>query len=764
MPKKTANNKDNKNSKEKGSIKRKKTKESPLKQKTKFKIREKEKEKENIKKPKSIIENINPLQSNETIIRIIVDKIIAISVRKAVINSITNKLQDYYFDYLKTQVNTMFATNNIFYSDEPEDIIIDNSLFWKTDYDECNTWVEVKEPKSSKCDRFENAFMNYINIKNDLSSDNNDLSPKNGTDIKNSKKFKINLKNIKNNKNDLDILEEKSSIESKDEENKSIYKNINTPRKNYVLKPNNITNKNIKKNDNTSSFQPIKRPRNEVLEMPVHEIPGINEEYNYEKYEPANINYLRKEKEEQKIRKQKEQKKHMLYSQKNMKNNQNQEDIEEKAKETKKIKMFDSNKLTFDSNGKILLFKPLKIDILIKDFAIPKNAVKTFNARRRRSVFKKFTKKDEQINDALKDREKEKNNLINIENIIKNPVDTYNAAHTSQYKKSVSDKNNKVIPSGSNFSIMLPNIGVVLKENEKIKQGTREFGKYFKKYSLEDYDKILKDYVPLQNKTMMINKIGKVIKTPLNRSSSTNYLNNVNSNVNNNILSSLSINNNANNYNDNINNNSDISNPLLNQDKENESSQNDNINYNMNYNMNYENLLKTLRINKNSFNNNSFLSSYNKYNNLTMSRNNKNLSNISTGRFDGSIRLNKEGSSSLKMEIDSLQDLEFKNINSYYSPIRTGMKNVNIFGKNYKDIFKNMNKEKNVSKDLNEFNKKIITNMGWGSKTMRKNMSSGNLLYSKHQTKYQAIRELGSNLLNGIKVKLPRNRKINLNI
>ena len=42
---------------------------------------------------------------------------------------------------------------------------------------------------------------------------------------------------------------------------------------------------------------------------------------------------------------------------------------------------------------------------------------------------------------------------------------------------------------------------------------------------------------------------------------------------------------------------------------------------------------------------------------------------------------------------------------------------------------------------------------------MSKNMSTGNLLTSKHHTRYQALRELGSNLLNGIKVKLPRDRK-----
>ena len=37
-------------------------------------------------------------------------------------------------------------------------------------------------------------------------------------------------------------------------------------------------------------------------------------------------------------------------------------------------------------------------------------------------------------------------------------------------------------------------------------------------------------------------------------------------------------------------------------------------------------------------------------------------------------------------------------------------------------------------------------------------------VYAKHHTKRQALQELGSNILNSIKLKLPRNRKVELNI
>jgi hypothetical protein len=60
--------------------------------------------------------------------------------------------------------------------------------------------------------------------------------------------------------------------------------------------------------------------------------------------------------------------------------------------------------------------------------------------------------------------------------------------------------------------------------------------------------------------------------------------------------------------------------------------------------------------------------------------------------------------------------------------------------------------------------KKIMLNEGWGNKNVVKNKSSGNLLFSKHQTKSQKLRELGKRFLNGIKIKYPRSRKVDVNI
>ena len=68
-------------------------------------------------------------------------------------------------------------------------------------------------------------------------------------------------------------------------------------------------------------------------------------------------------------------------------NNENNDD--------NKTKIIDSNKLTFDSIGKIINFKPTKTETLLRDFASLKNGIKSLdtnvelkktNTRRKRNI------------------------------------------------------------------------------------------------------------------------------------------------------------------------------------------------------------------------------------------------------------------------------------------------------------------------------------------------------------------------------------------
>ena len=753
-----------------------------------------------LNREKSELIHSNPFQVSESIVKTIIDKIITLSVRESYNKSLNKVFDNYYCNYLLTQLNSLFATNYLFFYDEPETEMRQN-IFWNKNFNKTNTWIEITEPNSSKIDRYENVFMTYINYipppkqktekkKNSINRANTLKEENLGSQNKNelmdikirmntSKKYSLKLKNVlkKDSQNDLDILEEKSSVSSKDEQAKD---KINRKNSKFSKKNNHSLNGNRRsirksisslkeqsKNTISKSISPKNDLENELDNNPMDgnklinknskkqpilplnfiEIPDIEKEFNFDKYSPPEVESLRKEIEEEKMRKEKEAKKKAIIKKITI-NNENNDD--------NKTKIIDSNKLTFDSNGKIINFKPIKIETLSRDFASLKNGIKSLDTNvelKKTNTRRKRNKKSKELPKTQIQKEKEI--------VTKNPEDDPNGINKFNFVKISTDRNEQIIPSGSNFSIMLPNIGVTLKEDDQIKEGTREFGKYFKKYSINDYDRILRDYLPLQNKTILKNKMGQTTNTINNMNLTSvskkipiNNLLNTNMNYKYNSANTLGNNNNINinlpfTQTQNYNTVTELTNPLMNQQE-------------------------MIQENDTNINNNSFIKT-NKSNisyvfsgkNLYSTNKMKNISNYSE---PGLIRLNKNlSSTSLKNEIENLKDLNRgSNINFY--PSKNKLKSRNIFVSNYREFFKNLKGKEikdntNIGKNMNELNKKIIMNGGWGvAQTLQKNNSTGNLLYSKHLTKYQALRELGSNLLNGIKVKLPRERKVDINI
>ena len=731
----------------------------------------------------------NPYQASESIAKALVDKIITISVRKSHNNHLNKIYKNYYFDCMQNQLDILFATNYLYYYDEPENEER-NKIFWNKNLEKKNTWVEITEPNSSKIDRYENVFMQFINYNpphvdnidnkksslmrsstfNEGNSNKDDLFdskiPNNA-----SQKFSLKIKDVLNKKGNeiLDILEEKSSASSKDEDTnrkkkkitkvrksikhitKTKKKNSISPKRDSLIKsisPKKESSKEKKNSDDEDISKNKKSKRQSILAMNFIEIPNIDKESNNEIYSPPDVEKLRKAVIEGKIKKEKEEKKHALI--KKMTSINNVENIFGDDN-----KMIDSNKLTFDSNGKIISFKPIKIESFNKDFLSLKNGIKSLeinNANNKKSRFKRNKNKNQ--NEIIQ-REKSYDKEI----IIKNPEDDPEGKNSINYVKMSAIKNEQKIPSGSNFSLMLPNIGVTLREDDQVKEGKKEFGKYFKKYSMNDYDKILHEFLPLQNKTLIKNQLNQAE----NLTSSSMNMTSVNKK--NKYISTNPLGNNLNNFNMtnttntpltqtlNYNTISELPNPLINKQ---DTIQENDINTNNNNNSSF------IKTNKSM---NSYYSGNNIYSGSMSRLYNNNMSNFTAPKF---IMLNKNCSStSLKNEIENLKDLnEESNLNIYPSKIK--LKSRNIFLDNYKEFYKNKRiKEKTINlidSRTNELNKKIMINGLWGSQTLQKNKSSGNLLYGKHLTKYQALRELGSNLLTGIKIKLPRDRKVDINI
>ena len=754
------------------------------------------------RKEKSELIHINQYQANESIAKSIVDKIITISVRQSHNKYLNRRYNNYYFEYMQAQLDSLFATNFLYYYDEPE-TEERNKIFWNKNLDKKNTWIEIIEPNSSKIDRYENIFMKFVDY-NPPTEENIDIkkSPfarsntlKEGSSSKNdlldskvksnsSKRYSVKMKDYmikKTNNKILDILEERSSASSKDEENnlnpkkipkikKSIRNSISSLNKNLSSKRESLKNVLTKsqspqkeqttenENNNNDDKDEIEQenPRlkkKQILSMNYEEIPDLENELNSEAYSPPEVESLRKEIVKGKIRKEKEEKKQALIRKMSTINNTD-ENIFENDK-----RIIDSNKLTFDSNGEIISFKPFKIETLSKDFVSLKNGIKSpelNNVNNKKTKMKKNkNNKSEDVSKTNIPKEKTKEKEI----IVKNPEDDPNGKNKLNYVKISKIKNEQIIPSGSNFSLLLPNIGVTLKENDQVKKGTHEFGKFFKKYSINDYNKILRDYLPLQNKSMLKSKMSQSsqsnnlttsnINLPKKLNANTSYkYTSTNPAINNNININLPFT-----QTQNFNTISELSNPLINQP---EAIQENDLN---SINNNNSSLLKSNK-SKNSY----YFSGNNLYSG-SLSKLRNNMSNFTESKF---ITLNRNcSSSSLKNEIENVKDLnEEDNFNFYPTKIR--LQSRNIFQENYKEFYKNKKiKEKTlniIGKRTNELNKKIMINGLWGTQTLQKNKSSENLLFSKHLTKYQALRELGSNLLSGIKVKLPRDRKVDINI
>jgi len=675
------------------------------------------------RKPFNYISNY---QSSEAIVKSVLDKIINLSLQEANNNLINSKLNNFCYDFIQHQIEPLFEENYISYTKSKN---TPNILFWKREKPPENEWVEIMEPESTNVDRFEGFRAHFKEIIKHKKAKINQIDEKLDTDVTNKKE------NEKKN-------EKRNSITKRN----SIIK--------LMIKQNNKKGNESKEEKDTQDQNNKAQIKNQMFNFPSSDIPEYDAEFNHDVYDPPNIGILRKEKEiEIKIKeKEAKQREHMLKMAK-------KKEEEEKLRQNKKInKPIDSRKFTFDSNGIIIKFKQYKLDKLTKDFTIIKNGIKN------------------EVKPIKKKKIKNKNNTLNEnenkeeeEVVIRNPGDEENKDKKEKSppkSKTINEDNQeKIIPSGSNFKLMLPNIGVVIKENKKIKEGGREFNKYFNKYSIHDYETILNEYIPLQNKTKLSDNVKKLNLT----------MNNINLRK----QMSESVDNTKNKSVINVQNHFASTNNLSNEIKENNINKtfnNNNNNYTLNEYTNNNPLLNTtgnlnVNINHDTENNSSIylrtsggVNSYNKNNyNPLMTSDFRSFMNFSKEKIDNSFKnsiLMKKGGTSLKLEIDSINDL--KNDKTHYNI--KNLKQKNLFGKGFIKNYKIGLIRQPINNSIASFNKDILTDANWGNKIGgEKEDKQENIFFAKHHTKQQVMRELGSSFLSGTKVKLPRVRKVEIN-
>ena len=614
--------------------------------------------------------------SAELIVKQIIDKFITNAIYKEYDKYLEKMENIICYYYLESFLDDLLKLKYL--SGENNDIKIEKNFSNDMNNKKENTWIEIIEPKPDIIDRNQS---NYLNILLNFNPDE---------------------QNINNNNNLIESELEYTSTSFIDK-NKSINeKKIKINKKNIKIKNIKLNDSNLKKNnDQKEEKKKIKFLDN----LPFFEIPNINKEFNHENYEVENINDLRKEVLENQIKKKLEI---QIEQEKKSK---------EKDEKNKKEKIFDSSKYSFDSNGKIITFKKLNIDSLQNEFYLLQNKIKSSKPidLKSKNKLKKINNPSLKINNSnpnlhpINNNNNNNNNkikknsiIINNSEIIKNKIEEY-IPNKLKYKSHIFE------PVGSSFNLILPSVGVKITENKKVKTGGKDFEKIFNKFSNESYNKILNEYVPIQNKTLLHERINSLDNLML-------------SNFSNPLLSSRS--------NNNINNNNNVMfNTVANENKLN----------NNNNNSLYENNHNNYHSEKNIFSENNLNKDFK--NDFALSRN---FSNLMNSRF-----------TNLKSEFDSIKDLNM----NFEDNNEKKIENQNLFDE--KNIFKrNLNKHKKNLKslDLNFFNLKILRNNKWGNENNNKIKDFEENKYIKFFKPNRNNQLKDFNL--SLKGKLPRERKI----
>ena len=464
------------------------------------------------------------------IVNELIEKIISLSISKNFNKKIENSIPSSCFDFLCNAVDSYLSLNFISYDKEE---INDNNKIKEEKFNENN--IEGIEPilNNNKLNIIEPNFEEQIFFNNYNRGENNwdlmdePLSNKYDRYATTLVKFKE-IDKEKNNKYNKEILEEideeYENITTNENKNNNNNKNINEimirnerreGTKKITTRINNILNYDDNNNNNIKNK---KRNLNEIMsQFSFHDLEDNNDIYK----EPDNINIekLRKEIQE-KQNEQNEEKKNIKLAKK---------DVENKMKlAVEKNRQYAGKKITVDSNGEIIFIKGIKLDKLSKEFILMKTATKlVINEDKKDNDKSKSKKKKKKLNNLgininnnnnvinnnnekeIKEKSNENNNNEKSEDggdknikgknqkLPKIRGNKFRKENTSEdlYKKNLLKRieEGPIILSGSNFEIMNMEVGVSIKEKEKYKTGGKDFYHKFNKYSIDNYNKQLKD-------------------------------------------------------------------------------------------------------------------------------------------------------------------------------------------------------------------------------------------------------------------------------
>ena len=470
----------------------------------------------------------------ETVAFHMVEKIISLIISNSLKNKVEKQVSKEIFTYTKSIIDTFVNSQFISIDKEEEDIKSNLPIFKEEENGEKEEipTIETKKTKINNIndnfniDLINPFFSNYFRGENNWNILNEPIA----SDIDRYSSTMINYI-FPNSK----VPE--SNLEKVEEENPNL---ALTNTSHFIVKKKKNKHSTLR-SDLSNEQNKKKKTLAEVMsKFSFHELP--KEDFLSDDDIDLDIKELRLEKEEElkKIEKEKLQKLNELKK------------LEEiKKKENNLKKQYEKKKMTIDPNGNIVFIKGYKIEALSKEFLAIKSNMKMLRTETAKYDIplddidiniedeseNKGNKSDREKNDKInnkkieksdkkekkgKENEKEDNN----KKVVVNPMDIYQKKNDRRLSVSTLERKierGPITPSGSVFDRIKLEVGVSMKENKKFKTGGKDYFLKYNKYSLELYDKKLKDTISTNS----------FMNTHYNAMSNTDYQRNFNSSLDN---------------------------------------------------------------------------------------------------------------------------------------------------------------------------------------------------------------------------------------
>ena len=484
-------------------------------------------------------QNINEYKATadiaETVATILIDKLISTAVITNKVNQTYKTLNDHCFTYLTNFINPYLESGFIFYENGIEDIDVQkNKIYFSHEpLEKINTWELIPEPTTCEMDRYANnktkvkKYNKYTDIKMDnvkessvafdASEDaktirnNENTKDEISNNIKNKKKEKEEEKTfdkyIKENKNKA--LDTNKSQKLTSSIIKSSNKNLNEVNKeNKPTQKIKIEQKRSRLNKYLEDNAPKKKEKEEILEI------SVTDDLPKEAYENA-FSIINSSDENNRLRRERE-------IQIEQRNAQRLAEIEREKKAKQKLyrrsdKDFDTNRLTFDPNGKIINLRSFNEPLAV-DFASSKIKVKSEQNKRKEILELKdvvYPIQGMELNNTNNTKNDTYSNMKDVVNKVdadiskiiveKNYEDKINKNNLN--KKNNNKEKGSILPSGYNFDKFIPEVGVVITgENDKDKkEGGFEYIKKFNKPSFNELSRFISQSINSNNFSSYLN-------------------------------------------------------------------------------------------------------------------------------------------------------------------------------------------------------------------------------------------------------------------